>query len=350
MSDMNEQERLGQFLRQLRLDLPKENTLRDFADALEQGSPQTISNWERGYQLLPAGKLAAVKKIYGIITGSQKENEFDRLYSDAERKKTLSTGPLSLEDDQGVKPMVDGLQDLASLARQDKESRYILHSISNQGFLTERYPDLQAAVVDCACAGVDVVFFPQPGEESAANAEANLKMALRKGVENYAHKHEHEGIDSTAILNCLSLLTHKHFPPTISAPEIEEWADEFVTNQVGQQNKKCVQAVTELVECVSSSAVWLGSFLRFLVEIKVAKSSEKRIPPSGGLDRTCPVRFQVTKIWLHFVTYNAGLKVKRHAWLPIINPGSFSDEYELRLSILRKNNLLKSSLIFKPKP
>lgn len=343
---MNEQERLGQFLRELRGD----HTLREFAEALDQGSPQTISNWERGYQLPPTGKLTAIKKVYGIATASQRENEFDRLYTDAERKKTLSTGPLSLEDDQGVRPMVEGLQDLASLARQDTESRYILHSISNQGFLTERYPDLQAAVVDCACAGVDVVFFPQPGEESAAHAEANLKTALRKGVENYTHKHEHEGIDSTAILDCLSLLTHKHFPPTISASEIGEWADDFVTNQVGQQHKKYVQAVTELVECVSSSAVWLGSFLRFLVEIKVTKSLEKRVPPAGNLDRTCPVRFQVTKIWLHFVTYNAGLKVKRHAWLPIINPGSFSDEYELRLSILRKHNLLKSSLIFKPKP
>lgn len=340
---MTDLEKLGAILRELR----GERTLRELALALGLSSPQTVGNWERGYQVPPDAKITEIRAAYNFSANAEKAEEFERLYSDI-RKQKSSAGPITL-DDQGVAPMVRGLRQLAETARADTEHRYILHSVSNQSFLTESVPDLQAAVFECAEAGVDVVFFPQPGTETPDAVRQDLVKSLKRGVENYkqARKAKAPTVDRAAVFGRFWMLKHLYSPPTFPLPAVEddlnEWCNNFVKELNGESSPEKAKKISGLVQCVGAAASWLGSFLRFLVELKIPKSDKKMTP----LEQICPDEFDLERMWLHFVTYNADTNVKNHAWLHIPDEsGRFAIEYGRELAVRKDAGLLVALPLF----
>lgn len=340
---MTELERLGAILRELR----GERTLRDLANELGLSSPQTVGNWERGYQLPPEEKISEIRTAYKFSANAEKAAEFERIYTDI-RKERSSNAPLTLKN-QGVAPMVRGLRQLAEQARADTEHRYVLHSVSNQAFLSESVPDLQAAVFECAEAGVDMVFFPQPGAETPETVQHDLVKSFKRGVENYkqARKGRAGNFDRAALFRRFWMLKHLYSPPTFPLPavesELDDWCEHFVEQMNGERSPEKAKQISNLVQCVGAAASWLGSFLRFLVELKIPKSDAKLT----ALEQICPHEFDLERMWLHFVTYNAETGVKNHAWLHIPDESKgFATEYRRELAHRKAASLLEAKALF----
>ena len=143
---------IGSFLRAAR----GKRAQRELAHALGV-SVQAVSQWETNERRPPSKKLAAIAQTYGV-----EETALQQFFQGAVAKPEA-------EDGRGLKLIERVLKDVADSARIEGEPRTIIHSFSTRGFLTGEHSDLAIAVLDCAVAGVDVVFicFPpgSPGED-----------------------------------------------------------------------------------------------------------------------------------------------------------------------------------------
>ncbi len=265
---------LGNHLRQARANCGK--TQKEVAREMDV-SFQTVSQWETGTAMPPTHRLEDLAKAYDV--------NYDECFCWLGQEEES----LPEHDAEGVPHICRVLNFYAREAQAKTGIRWIIHSLSDRGFLTSEDQDLGKAVCNCAASGVDIVFFALPGPEKPNLVCSKLKESLEEVVVTYFPENQETIRDHVWV-----------------ALPCEEPDDPGMTGWI------------------------LGMFVRVIAVILATQKVDGDQQPISDLSRVFPARDDVERFWvdLEWVS-KAGLTGPR--WVPFSASGSHKRTYKRAL-------------------